>query len=73
MWQDIKKVVMQNRGKVIGSLIGLTISLFYISFGFFKATFIVICVAVGFFVGKRLDDGNDFIKTIKNLLGPRDF
>ncbi|QNO16154.1 DUF2273 domain-containing protein [Alkalicella caledoniensis] len=73
MWQDIKKMVLHNKGKVAGSLVGLLFSLFYIYFGFIKATFIVLCITIGFFVGKRLDDGNDFIQSIKKLLGPRDF
>jgi len=73
MWQDIKRVVLQNKGKVAGTLVGLFFSLFYIYFGFIKATFMVICITLGFLIGKRLDDGNDFIESIKKLLGPRDF
>lgn len=73
MWQDIKEIVIQNKGKVMGSVVGLLFSVFYLSYGFIRATFIIICIGIGYFIGKRLDDDKDFIQTIKKLLGPRDF
>lgn len=73
MWQEIKVIVSQNRGKVLGSTLGLLFGFFYIWLGFFKATFIVLCVSIGYFIGKRIDDDKDFTKLVKRLLGPRDF
>lgn len=73
MWPDIKRIIDKNRGKVVGAVIGLLISIFYISFGFLRATFIIISVGIGYFIGKRIDDDKDFIQTVKKLLGPRDF
>ncbi len=73
MWQDIKEFIINNKGKVMGSCVGLLFSIFYIYLGFFKATFVIICIGLGYFIGKRLDDDKDFIQTIKKLLGPREF
>lgn len=73
MWQDIKRIVTENKGKATGSFFGLLFGLFYIWLGFFKATFIILCIGIGYFIGKRIDDDKDFTKTIKKLLGPKDF
>jgi uncharacterized membrane protein len=60
MWKDLlTDLVTHHRGKVLGSLIGLVLALMVIRFGILWTIFIALCVAVGYFVGKRFDDDKD--------------
>lgn len=54
IWFD--SISRHHRGKALGILIGLAISLMIRILGFFWAIFVVLCVAVGYFIGKRLDE-----------------
>ncbi|WP_353892378.1 DUF2273 domain-containing protein [Proteinivorax hydrogeniformans] len=73
MWQEFKEIAIKNKGKLIGILIGFLISITYLWLGFFKGTFVAICIAIGFFIGKRFDDDKDFMESLKNLLKSKDF
>ena len=48
--------LVEHKGKFLGVLIGLIAGVLFLIFGFFKTIFIIFCMAVGFFVGKILDD-----------------
>lgn len=61
MWENIlSELLGVHRGKVIGVLLGLIASVLFISFGFWKTLFIAICIAAGYFVGKKIDEETDF-------------
>lgn len=47
----------KHRGKTIGILLGLLVALLWISLGFWKMLFIAVCILIGYFVGKRFDNG----------------
>ncbi|MDK2820079.1 MAG: hypothetical protein PWP31_44 [Clostridia bacterium] len=49
----------EHRGKFIGISIGFIFGLMTAIIGFGKTLFISLCVALGFFVGKRIDQGQD--------------
>jgi len=49
-----------HRGKTIGILVGFIFGLMVAIFGFFQAVFISLCMAIGFFIGKRIDENVDF-------------
>lgn len=60
MWENtLNEILEKHRGKAIGVLIGFILSILIISFGFFKAMFIALCMAGGYLVGKRIDDKGD--------------
>ncbi len=65
---DLRKLIIDlftfHKGKTIGAILGLAFGLFTIVFGFWKAFFISICILVGFYIGKRVDENEEF----KNLL-----
>ncbi|MGE5398336.1 MAG: DUF2273 domain-containing protein [Chitinophagales bacterium] len=61
MWDKVFTYIMENhRGKAAGLILGLLAGILIISYGFWKAVFIVICVIAGFFFGKAIDDNTDF-------------
>jgi uncharacterized membrane protein len=45
-----------HQGRVIGCLLGLLFGLLLIIFGLWKGLFIIICICLGYLLGKRIDD-----------------
>ncbi len=44
-----------HKGKSIGIILGLIFGIMVVSFGFWQALFIYICIFIGFFIGKKID------------------
>lgn len=62
LWQE-------HRGKSVGVILGLTASILFVTMGFWRTIFIVICLAVGYWIGKRVDEHHsfdDWMNTFKN-------
>ena len=57
----------EHRGKVIGIIFGLLASILFISYGFWRTIFIILCVLAGYFIGKKIDDNTNLEVWIKNL------
>jgi len=49
-----------HRGKTVGIGIGFLFGLMVALLGFFEAVFISLCMVVGYFVGRRIDENIDF-------------
>jgi len=56
-----------HKGKIIGALCGLVFALFVISFGFFEALFICLCIAVGLFIGKKIDAKINIRQSVEDI------
>jgi len=56
-----------HKGKFIGVICGLIFALFVISYGFWKALFICLCILVGFYLGKKVDSKIDIRKSVEDL------
>lgn len=56
----IIEIIERNRGKVTGVALGLAFGWFAITYGIFKAIFVSICIAAGYFIGKKLDEQVNF-------------
>jgi uncharacterized membrane protein len=54
----IRELLTNHRGKVLGALLGLGIGLIIIEFGIFVGLFLMICIMLGYFIGKRYDEGD---------------
>jgi len=65
-------VITEHRGKTIGILLGLVASILFISYGFWRTIFIVFCIAVGYLIGKKLDENADLEVWMKNLFKSKD-
>lgn len=61
----------RHRGKVIGVVLGLTFGWFAISYGLLKAVFVAICIVVGYYTGKSVDDRVDVREKISRLFRER--
>lgn len=60
MWKQLLINFFSDKTKAkIGAIIGLVISIFILTIGFFKTLFIVICISLGYYIGKKKDDGEN--------------
>lgn len=68
MFEKIFVYIMdEHRGKAIGVILGLLASILFITFGFWQTIFIVLCIFIGYQVGKKLDEQVDLEAWIKDL------
>ncbi|NYE58707.1 DUF2273 domain-containing protein [Carboxydothermus ferrireducens] len=61
----------KNRGKILGMVIGGGFGFLAIAFGFWKALFLAICLGLGYFIGKRLDEDQDFSRVWEKIFKER--
>ena len=64
LWMEIWH---NNKGKIIGIIAALLFALFVISVGFWKTIFIFICILIGFYIGKKIDDKINIKESIEKL------
>lgn len=60
-------LVTEHRGKVIGISLGLLSSILFINFGFWRSIFVIACIFLGYFIGKKIDDNSNIEQWFKNL------
>ena len=53
---DIIDFLSRHPGKATGIVIGLIFGWLVIKYGIIKSIFVAICVGIGYYVGKRLDE-----------------
>jgi len=71
VFDDLIEIFLAHKGKLLGLFIGLVIAILIISFGFLEAVFIIFCMAVGYFVGRRMDEKKSFSEIIERLMPPQ--
>ncbi|RDV83046.1 DUF2273 domain-containing protein [Ammonifex thiophilus] len=59
-WEQWWEWIKEHRGKILGVGLGLLFGWFAIVYGFWKAVFVALCVAVGYFLGKKVDERTDW-------------
>jgi len=68
MWENLFRIIFeQHRGKAIGIVLGLLASILFISYGFWRTIFIIVCIALGFFIGKEIDENKNFDQWLKQI------
>lgn len=68
VWEKFFIYIMEeHRGKVIGVVLGLLAGIIFISFGFWQSIFIIFCIVLGYFIGKRLDENKSFENWLKQM------
>ncbi|MFT9493655.1 DUF2273 domain-containing protein [Anaerosolibacter sp.] len=71
--EKLMEVLNHHRGKIIGMLTGLFFSVFVIWIGIIKTLFITLCIYLGFFIGKKIDDKEDLLILLDKILPPGKF
>lgn len=61
--------LINHQGKIIGVFIGFLAGIFLLTIGFFKTLILFLCIGVGYYFGKKIDNKEniaDFIDRILN-------
>ena len=56
-WEDVRAFWMAHARKVYGSLLGLVVGILFLTIGVWKTLFIVLCMALGYFLVGVQDKG----------------
>ena len=51
----LEEIWQFHSGKIVGVSVGFTLGVLIITFGFFETLFVLLCVIIGYIVGKRID------------------
>ena len=71
MWQEIRmKLFMTSRWRIIGATVGLVVGILFLLLGFFATVFLLLCIGIGFYIGYKMDAGEDLVDLLDNLLPP---
>ena len=57
----------RHYGKIIGCLVGLLFALSVVKYGFWRSIFILACLGIGYYIGKKVDDKVDIRQAVDNL------
>ncbi|ABI67896.1 DUF2273 domain-containing protein [Syntrophomonas wolfei] len=64
-------ILEEHRGKALGILLGLIASILFISYGFWRSLFVIFCIVLGFFIGKRIDENHSFDNWLRQMFRDR--
>ncbi|WP_061214789.1 DUF2273 domain-containing protein [Syntrophomonas wolfei] len=64
-------ILEEHRGKALGILLGLIASILFISYGFWRSLFVIFCIILGFFIGKRIDENQSFDNWLRQMFKDR--
>jgi uncharacterized membrane protein len=70
MLEELLRLLLQNRGRITGVLLGLTIGWLLISRGLWATLLLVFCVVIGYYFGSRFDAEGNLRETIKRIFPP---
>jgi len=65
---ELLNLLDDYKGRVVGLLLGFIIALLIINFGIILSIFIIICVGIGYYLGMRYDNKQDFKDLINDIL-----
>ncbi|MGD8400521.1 MAG: DUF2273 domain-containing protein [Bacillota bacterium] len=73
--EDLKtllKDLVSYQGRILGGVIGFMAGLLWAFLGFGRALAFVLCILLGYFIGKRIDQKESFKDIISRMLPPKD-
>lgn len=56
-----------NPGKAIGIIIGFIFGLLLFTIGIVKTLLIILCIGIGYFIGRSKDENTSLVETISKL------
>ena len=61
----------EHRGKTIGIFLGLAASILFIAYGFWRTIFVMVCILLGYFIGKEIDQKQSFDQWMQEVFKKR--
>ncbi len=65
-------LLLKHRGRILGGLLGLIVSLLILSRGLVETVFILALVFIGYLIGSRWDLNKDFKELLDSILPPHE-
>ena len=59
-----------HKGRVNGAILGFLFALAVILFGLLGSIFIALCVLIGYYIGKKLENDKKFVRRLLDKLFP---
>ncbi|KAF0197410.1 MAG: hypothetical protein FD169_392 [Bacillota bacterium] len=72
MYNVVRKILTLYRGRIVGTISGLSFAFVYLHYGFLRTLFILLCATAGYYIGLRLDRDEDLRALLERLLPPVD-
>lgn len=60
-------LITEHSGKTLGVILGLIAGIIFLNYGFWRSIFIILCILIGYFIGKNLDDRTNIEGWIKRI------
>lgn len=70
--RDFLPKLITYKGRIIGSLVGLIAGLLWAFLGFWRAVAFLICIFLGFFLGKKIDERGSIRNILERIIPPND-
>jgi uncharacterized membrane protein len=70
-YKDILKELLAYKGRILGGIIGLSAGLLWAFMGFWRAFAFVLCIALGYYIGKRVDQKESLTDIFNRVLPPK--
>jgi uncharacterized membrane protein len=70
-FKTLLKDLVGYQGRILGGVIGFVAGLLWAFLGFGRALAFVLCILLGYFVGKRIDNKESLQDLINRMLPPK--
>ncbi len=66
-WARLLDMLLQNKGRVFGTLLGIVTGALVIKYGWLRAVYFIFCVGAGYYLGKRVDGRESLLQLLKKM------
>lgn len=66
--EKLFEILVDNYGKLIGSIIGLIVAILFLTLGFFKTILLISLIVLGYYIGKKIDNRESIIEILDRIL-----
>jgi uncharacterized membrane protein len=68
--KEILPKIAGYKGRILGSLVGFVAGLLWVFFGFWRAVAFILCVMIGYYMGKKSDQRFSLREFINKVFPP---
>lgn len=70
MIEELIGLLIRNRGKLVGALLGFVVGWLLLTRGLMATLLLALCVGFGYYMGKKVDEEGDLRELFNRLLPP---
>jgi len=71
--EDVKRLISfaaSHKGRLIGAFIGFIVGILWALLGWWRAAILLFCLALGYFIGYRVDRKDSWREILERILPP---